>query len=185
MRTAVHDDVITIGTVAPNSAPQGVGTLWFDTSTTPGSLKVCTSTSPWTWQLANAAASGTSIPAGVIVMWGGLVANIPSGWVLCDGLNGTPDLRSKFIKGSAAGANPGVTGGAASASYTPAGTVGAHTHTFTASSNAASPKLMTANTSSGVAASGTSGSTAPSFSGTPATIPTEPAYYSLCFIQKQ
>lgn len=33
----------------------------------------------------------------------------------------------------------------------------AHTHTFTASSNASSPKLMTANTSSGVAASGTTG----------------------------
>src|SRR6185369_12849934 len=36
--------------------------------------------------------AGTSIPAGLIAMWGGLVANIPSGWLLCDGQNGTPDL---------------------------------------------------------------------------------------------
>lgn len=137
-------------------------------------------------------------------MWGGLISAIPTGWNLCDGTLGTPDLRSKFIKGSAAGINPGATGGSATAAYTPAGTNSAptftgnalstHTHTFTASSNAASPKLMTANTSSGVAASGTSGATsagtpsgsvsAPNFTGTPASIPTEPAYYSLCFIQK-
>ena len=54
---------------------------------------------------------GGSLPAGLIVMWGGLVANIPSGWALCDGSNGTPDLRGRFIKG--ASAEPGGTGGAA------------------------------------------------------------------------
>ena len=58
-----------------------------------------------------AASSGGSIPAGIIVMWSGLLSNIPSGWHLCDGTSGTPDLREKFIKGSAAGVNPGVTGG--------------------------------------------------------------------------
>lgn len=52
------------------------------------------------------------IPAGVIVMWSGLLANIPTGWALCDGAGGRPDLRSKFIKGSAAGINPGAEGGA-------------------------------------------------------------------------
>lgn len=73
-------------------------------------------------------------------MWGGLLANIPSGWVLCDGANGTPDLRSKFIKGAAAGADPGATGGAATHTHanhdalTHAGTAVAdhasHTHTY-------------------------------------------------------
>lgn len=52
------------------------------------------------------------LPAGLIVMWHGLIANIPSGWLLCDGANGTPDLRSKFIKGAAAAAEAGGTGGA-------------------------------------------------------------------------
>ena len=37
------------------------------------------------------------IPNGIIVMWGGAVSAIPSGWNLCDGTNGTVDLRSKFV----------------------------------------------------------------------------------------
>lgn len=56
---------------------------------------------------------GGEFPSGLIVMWSGLLSAIPSGWLLCDGDNGTPDLRSKFIKGSAPGVEPGVTGGAA------------------------------------------------------------------------
>jgi len=55
----------------------------------------------------------SSIPAGLIAMWHGLLVNIPTGWNLCDGTNGTPDLRSKFVKGAAAAANPGATGGSA------------------------------------------------------------------------
>jgi hypothetical protein len=62
-----------------------------------------------------------SLPAGVIVMWAGLLSAIPDGWNLCDGNNGTPDLRERFIKGAAAGINPGATGG--SATHTPTGTV--------------------------------------------------------------
>ncbi len=41
-----------------------------------------------------------SIPRGIITMWSGTVAMIPSGWALCDGANGTPDLRDKFIIGA-------------------------------------------------------------------------------------
>ncbi len=37
------------------------------------------------------------LPAGVIVMWSGI--NPPEGWALCDGTNGTPDLRGRFIVG--------------------------------------------------------------------------------------
>ena len=33
-------------------------------------------------------------------MWSGSVASIPSGWYLCDGNNGTPDLRNRFIVGA-------------------------------------------------------------------------------------
>jgi microcystin-dependent protein len=40
------------------------------------------------------------LPRGVIVMWSGKIADIPSGWALCDGTNGTPDLRDKFIVGA-------------------------------------------------------------------------------------
>jgi hypothetical protein len=48
-------------------------------------------------------------------MWHGLLADIPSGWILCDGLNGTPDLLAKFVEGVAdATTDPGATGGATS-----------------------------------------------------------------------
>lgn len=40
------------------------------------------------------------IPTGGIIMWSGTIANIPSGWALCNGSNGTPDLRNKFIVGA-------------------------------------------------------------------------------------
>lgn len=58
------------------------------------------------------------VPSGLICMWGGLVANIPTGWLLCNGANGTPDLRDRFIKGAATGADPGGTGGAATHGHT-------------------------------------------------------------------
>jgi len=60
----------------------------------------------------------SSIPAGLIAMWHGLLVNIPTGWNLCDGTNGTPDLRSNFVKGAAAAANPGASGGAATHTHT-------------------------------------------------------------------
>jgi len=56
-------------------------------------------------------------PSGAILLWSGTVANIPSGWVLCDGDNGTPNLLEKFVKGATAGQNPGSTGGAMSHSH--------------------------------------------------------------------
>jgi len=40
------------------------------------------------------------IPRGVIVMWSGTIATIPVGWALCDGTNGTPDLRDRFVVGA-------------------------------------------------------------------------------------
>lgn len=52
------------------------------------------------------------IPSGAIVMWSGLLAAIPTGWLLCDGANGTPDLSDKFIRGLLPGEEPGATGGA-------------------------------------------------------------------------
>lgn len=40
------------------------------------------------------------VPSGGIILWKGTIATIPSGWALCDGTNGTPDLRDKFIVGA-------------------------------------------------------------------------------------
>jgi len=41
-----------------------------------------------------------SIPPGGIIMWSGSADVVPSGWVLCDGTNGTPDLRDRFVIGA-------------------------------------------------------------------------------------
>ena len=51
----------------------------------------------------------TRIPKGLICMWSG--TTIPTGWLLCDGTNGTPDLRDRFIVGSGSAYNIGNTGG--------------------------------------------------------------------------
>lgn len=52
------------------------------------------------------------VPSGSICIWSGSVASIPAGWVLCNGLNDTPDLRNRFV--IAVGTNHvyGSTGGA-------------------------------------------------------------------------
>lgn len=39
-------------------------------------------------------------PSGLILMWKGSIASIPTGWALCDGNNDTPDLRDRFIVGA-------------------------------------------------------------------------------------
>jgi hypothetical protein len=51
----------------------------------------------------NGTMTGTAnfIQTGMIVMWSGTIANIPTGWVLCDGTNSTPNLTDKFIVGAA------------------------------------------------------------------------------------
>jgi microcystin-dependent protein len=50
---------------------------------------------------------------GIIVAWSGTVANIPTGWALCDGTNGTPNLGNRFIYGAVAGSTRSIgdTGG--------------------------------------------------------------------------
>jgi len=40
------------------------------------------------------------LPTGIICLWYGSIVSIPSGWILCDGNNGTPNLKNKFIVGS-------------------------------------------------------------------------------------
>jgi hypothetical protein len=79
----------------------------------------------------------TAFVSGMIMMWSGTVATIPSGWLLCNGTSGTPDLRNKFIIGANAddggAAKTNVTG-----SYTQTGgskdaIIPYHNHTATSS----------------------------------------------------
>jgi hypothetical protein len=53
------------------------------------------------------------VPRGAIILWAGSVTDIPAGWALCDGANGTPDLRNRFVYGWGEQA-VGTTGGSTS-----------------------------------------------------------------------
>ena len=52
-----------------------------------------------------------SVPSGTIVMWNGGPSSVPSGWTLCDGNNGAPDLRNRFVTGAGDEYSVGDTGG--------------------------------------------------------------------------
>jgi microcystin-dependent protein len=56
--------------------------------------------------------TNSPVPTGGIIMWNGSINSIPSGWALCDGTNGTPDLRNRFIVGAGDQYNVLNTGGA-------------------------------------------------------------------------
>lgn len=71
--------------------------------------------------------------AGIVVMWSGSVASIPAGWSLCDGTNGTPDLRGRFIVGAGGDYAVAATGGAETVTLT-AAQMPVHSHTGTTNS---------------------------------------------------
>jgi len=56
-------------------------------------------------------AAGNGMPKGGIIMWSGALGQIPDGWALCDGTNGTPDLRDRFVVGAGSSYAKGQTGG--------------------------------------------------------------------------
>jgi hypothetical protein len=79
-----------------------------------------------------------SVPAGGIIMWSGAIGSIPAGWFLCNGANGTPDLRNRFLVGAGSTYAVGASGGSADAivvTHTHTGSTSVetnnHTHSFT------------------------------------------------------
>lgn len=72
-------------------------------------------------------AVASAVPTGMIMLWSGSTGSVPSGWRLCDGGGGTPNLRDKFIVGAGSTYSVNATGGSADAI--------AVSHTHTASSN--------------------------------------------------
>lgn len=79
----------------------------------------------------------TLFSKGMIMMWSGLANTIPSGWHLCDGTEGTPDLRDRFVIGAGVTHEVGDTGGSKDAVAV------AHTHTgSTNSSGSHSHKIL-------------------------------------------
>jgi hypothetical protein len=121
------------------------------------------------------------IPKGIICIWSGSVASIPAGWVLCDGSNGTPDIRGKFVLGSSSKFDIGQTGGEESHALT-IEEMPKHSHTVL-------PQRSWGQHSSGVAfdsggATGTEIEHKSSFSGNDKSHNNMPPYYALCYIMK-
>lgn len=144
-------------------------------------------------KIPNAALYSGGVPAGLIAIWAGTIATIPSGWNICDGNNSTPNLLAKFVRGVATAAtNPGTTGGADTHDHgavtgshvLTTAEIPSHTHSIL---QVLSAKLEGNYTQSwGAQSGGTSGATGGG-GGHTHTI-TEgsslPAYYAVAFIRK-
>lgn len=69
------------------------------------------------------------LPIGSIILWAETV--IPTGWALCNGSNGTPDLRGRFVRGASVDGDLRGIGGSDSHVHANVNTSpgGAHGHT--------------------------------------------------------
>ena len=148
------------------------------------------------------------LPIGSIIMFNGAASNIPEGWHICDGTEGTPNLIGSFIK---AAATSGETGGETQIQLTmdnipnhthsvltstlTTSSSGAHTHTYTApvkgsSNNASDKDIMETSSTQDTSSAGEHTHTvnvsqiqlSSVGSGTP--LDWEPKYYSLIYIMK-
>lgn len=129
-----------------------------------------------TQALADAVADST-VPSGNIMMRAD--STVPTGWVICDGTNGTPDLRDRFIVAAGSTYGVGTTGGAAT-----------HTHTATVDSATTGANLSTTpdnvDSSGGTPVVGAVTLNDPGHSHTASVAAGAniPPYYSLIFIMK-
>lgn len=70
------------------------------------------------------------LPVGMLAIYNGPATSIPTGWQLCDGTNGTPNLKDQIIIGAGITAAVGTTGGQTSLTLN-INAMPAHNHTFT------------------------------------------------------
>ena len=135
-----------------------------------------------------------SLPTGAIILWSGSIGSIPSGYVICDGTLGTPDLRDRFIVGAGSSYAVAATGGSADAivvSHTHTATVTdpGHLHALNATTAGGSTTEILLTTSGGAGTQNTNtattgitvANTATGVSGTNANLP---PYYALAYIMK-
>lgn len=145
--------------------------------------------------------STSTVPSGMILLWSGSIGSIPAGYLLCDGTNGTPDLRNRFIVGSGSTYAVNATGGSADAivvshTHTATSTVTdpGHTHTVVVGNQSTvngsvsgggsiavpgNATLTTASNTTGITVATTNAS-----AGTSGTGANLPPYYSLAYIMK-
>ena len=152
--------------------------------------------------LTSSVSAVAGVPSGSIILWSGAANAIPSGYVLCDGGNSTPDLRNRFVVGAGSTYGVGATGGSANA------IVVAHTHSGTTNTTGAHTHLIPHNYDSATAGNYISGNDGPNnisgssnqspmtsagdhshslninSTGSSGTNANLPPYYALCYIMK-
>jgi hypothetical protein len=105
-----------------------------DNFTVGGNLAVTgTSTFTGAVTLTGGIAGGGFIPTGGIIIWSGAANAIPSGWLLCNGSSGTPDLRNRFVVGAGSTYAVGATGGEDTATTSSSGSGSTSTNSITVS----------------------------------------------------
>jgi hypothetical protein len=133
----------------------------------------------------------------MINLWYGDIGSVPSGWYLCDGANGTPDLRDKFVVGAGSTYSVAATGGATDAivvshthTATSVVTDPGHAHTITIPTSGSAAGLTVSSTpfnGTGATASATTGitvATTNASAGVSGTNANLPPYYALAYVMK-
>lgn len=209
------DDLLTVGTgsgrkiMVDTNSVQTVLNKTLDGATVTGSTVNNTpigATTASTGRFTTLTATGqvSFLPLGTIVLWYGASNDIPTGWRLCNGTGGTPDLRGMFIVGAGGSYSPNNTGGTANA------IVVSHTHPATSSVTDPGHRHTITRTSLQIPSNGLSGvypydiggggtasnagvadnqtgisvSTTISTTGDSGTNANLPPYYALCYIMR-
>jgi hypothetical protein len=190
---------LTYGGVTLSNAVTGTGSMVLSASPTLTGVPVAPTAALGTntTQIATTAfVLANGIPSGSIVMWSGSIGSIPTGWLLCNGSSGTPDLRDRFIVGAGSTYAVAATGGNANAtlvshSHTANSSVSdpGHNHTaqganfnfgYAQGSDAINRSTQTTST----ATTGITVATSISTEGSSATNANLPPYYALAYIMK-
>lgn len=115
------------------------------------------------------------VPLGGIIAWSGAILDIPVGWQLCDGTNGTPDLQAKFIRCAGGGVAVDDEGGALT-----------HDHAFTGDGHVHANGGTTNTTPAGIteAWAGVNDSASAQAAGDTDSASSLPPFYALAYIQR-
>jgi len=171
--TITYDDVTNIDSIGIITARTGIVATGVVTATS----------------FSGSGANLTGIEAfvtGMIILWSGAADAIPSGFVLCNGSNGTPDLRGRFVVGYHDGNSDydvNDTGGSESVTLT-VNQIPAHTHTHTKATHPAGsgPEQNQSGGPEDRTNFGDTGTT--SSTGGGQSHENRPPYYALCYIMK-
>jgi len=146
-------------------------------------------------------AASSTLPSGMILLWSGSIGSIPTGYLLCDGTNSTPDLRNSFIVGAGSTYSVNQTGGTADAivvshTHTATSTVtdAGHNHTVAVNNQSGQngnvsgggslPAVGTSTLTTSTATTGITVATTNATAGTSGTGQNLPPYFALCYIMK-